>query len=122
MSDSIDWRIIDRHIAGESTPAEDEQLRRWLTEDPRHPTLLAGLRTAGRAAGEGQRWDVDAAWSKVMNRIADGSAARPLVLHPRREEESRVKRRGLRAVGATLGVLAAALVIGVVWRPQSASF
>jgi transmembrane sensor len=122
MSDSIDWRIIDRHIAGESTPAEDEQLRRWLTEDPRHPSLLAGLRTAGRATGESPAWNADAAWSKVMNRIADASAAHPLVLHPRREETDRVRRRGLRAVGATLGVLAAALLVGVLWRPQNASY
>jgi transmembrane sensor len=122
MSDSIDWRIIDRHIAGESTAAEDEQLRRWLTEDPRHPALLAGLRTAGHAAEDSQRWNVDAAWAKVTNRIAEGGAAHPLVLHPRGAETGRVRRRGLRAVGVTLAALAAALLVGVLWRPEGSAY
>ena len=124
MSDSIDWRIIDRHIAGESTPADDERLQRWLAQDARHAALLTALRSGGggQASDEHQRWNADAAWAKMTNRIAEGGAARPLVLHPSSAEGGRVRRRGLRAVGATLATLAAALLIGVLWRSQDSAY
>jgi transmembrane sensor len=123
MPDSIDWRIIDRHIAGETTAAEEDQLRHWVAADPRHAALLAGLRTAGHVSGEGEQWNVDVAWAKVINRIADGGPGQPLVLHSRdRAVAGRVRRRGLRAVGVTLATLAAALVIGLLWHPRGPGY
>ena len=120
MSDTIDWRIIDRHVAGESTPADDEQLRRWLAQDPRRAELLAGLRVAGHAPGESERWNVDTAWDKVMHRIEEGGMAHPLTLHANRREPVRVARgRQARALGALGAALAAASLIGLLWHPAS---
>ena len=36
MSDSFDWRIIDRHLAGDATADDEAALREWLANRIAH--------------------------------------------------------------------------------------
>jgi transmembrane sensor len=65
MSSSFDWRIIDRHLAGEATPAEEAELRAWLAEDPRRSVLIE----EARRPVSGETWNVDAAWKSVSSHL-----------------------------------------------------
>jgi hypothetical protein len=73
MSDPFDWRIIDRHLAGESSSDDEALLAAWLASDPRNASLLDDARAIGRALGppDDARWDVDHAWSRVAARMHD---------------------------------------------------
>ncbi|MEO6528022.1 MAG: FecR domain-containing protein [Gemmatimonadaceae bacterium] len=119
MSDTFDWRIIDREVAGEASSADHDALRRWLAEDPRHEQLLLAMRAAAGSsdAMSRQRWNVDAAWSRVASRMDDIGVVRPLALHSaRRVQRSTSRRAVFRRVGVAAGALAAASLIALVGR------
>jgi transmembrane sensor len=119
MSDSMDWRIIDRHLAGDATPADEAELRRWLAEGPGNEDLLNELRamhspTRGRS---GRTWNVDAAWSRLAGRTAEERAAGPLALEPR-PAARRMQRRVIAwpAVASASAAVVAAGFVAMLWR------
>ena len=56
----IDFRLIDRYLAGEATPQE----RQRIEADPEAMAVIRGARNAA------QPWDTDAAWKRVRPRAA----------------------------------------------------
>lgn len=121
MSEPFDWHIIDRHLAGESTGAEDAALRRWIANDPRNAELLdAARRAASRDARTASAdFSADRAWSRVRARIEAAPQRGDLVALARGDAPRRDGRTWLRTRRAgVLGALAAAAVIAVVWRSE----
>jgi ferric-dicitrate binding protein FerR (iron transport regulator) len=117
VPDSFDWRILDRHLAGEASPSDDAALKRWLAEDPRHAELLDQLRLASApdARQPGPVFNVDAAWVRMSGRMADERPARVVSLQPRHSTAPNAGSPWRRAaVGGT--ILAAAAVLAIVWR------
>jgi transmembrane sensor len=119
MSDTFDWRIIDRTLAGEATAADDAALQRWLADDARHAALLDALRAQAASGGipSHPKWNVDAAWARVSSRIDDAAAARPLTLRPPRIERATARAGLMRRVLVPASVLAAAGLLALLWRP-----
>jgi len=116
MSDSFDWRIIDRHLAGDATSDDEAALRAWLASDPRNAELLSAARAAGRGIDrpQAEMWDVDRAWSRVAARMTDQSDADVIPLHARGVPRSPAFARTQRIVAGAAVVIAAAGVVAVV--------
>ena len=121
MSDSFDWRIIDRHVAGESSPDDEAALDAWLASDPRNAALLNDARAVGRAldSSDGRPWDVDHAWSRVAARMHDQPDGDIIPLRARAFPRARAFVRTQRIVAGAAVVIAAAGVVAVVLQRQA---
>jgi transmembrane sensor len=118
MSDTFDWRILDRHLAGDASPDDERALSAWLATDPRNADILNAARAAARAP-DGRpepSWDVDRAWSRVAARMHETHDSSVVPLHPRKSSSSWFRRSRTRIVVSTVGVLAAAALLAVVVR------
>lgn len=72
-----DWRLLDRHLAGEATPRELDQVGAWLAEDATRTTALDLFQQQGIRKSE-PPWNVDAAWSRfVVHRLSVEQPPRP---------------------------------------------
>ena len=121
MSESFDWRIIDRHLAGESTPDDEAALDAWLASDPRNAALLNDARALGRAldpSGDAT-WNVDHAWSRVAARMHDQPDGDIIPLRARAFPRARSFARTQRIVAGAAAVIAAAGVVAVVLQRQA---
>lgn len=77
MAHDIDWHLIERWLAGESTPAEDAAVRAWLAADPQNQVFLETLReTLPLREPAPDDWDVERAWSRAAK--TTGVAPPPL--------------------------------------------
>ena len=119
MSEPFDWHILDRHLAGESSPDEDAAVRAWLARDPRHAELLDAARAAGRAPEprDAQAWNADRAWSRVAARMHESPdptlvplRARPVV------DASGFVGGARRRIGVAVAIIAAAGIGSVLWE------
>jgi len=121
MSDSFDWRIIDRHLAGEASPDDEAALAAWLASDPRNATLLNDARALGRALGpsDDAPWDVDHAWSRVAARMHEHPDGDIIPLRARAFPRTATFARTQRIVAGAAVVLAAAGVVAVVLQRQA---
>ena len=117
MPEPFDWRIIDRHLAGESSPDDDLALARWLADDPGHAQLLDHLRTLAASDDSRARetWNVDAAWSRLSGRMADERPTSHLSLASERAVPA-TRRTSWRAASAVAVTIVAASLVVVVWR------
>jgi transmembrane sensor len=83
MTDDIDWPKLARYLAGEASPAERAELKRWLAADPRHRALLDDARRRWEAAGADRpSFNVDSAWATVSHQMDAPSASRPSRTRP----------------------------------------
>jgi transmembrane sensor len=124
VSEPFDWHIIDRHLAGESSDADESALRRWLADDPLNAELLTAARhAASRDAEDASReFAVDRAWSRVRARIDAAPDHGELVALARGDTlEGTVRPSRLARRVAAAGALAAAALVAVVWRSERAS-
>lgn len=68
--------LIFRSLTGETTPQDDEELKRWISESPeneRHFNRLKNLWTSSEAVGNMSRYNAEKAFEKFATRvIADG--------------------------------------------------
>jgi RNA polymerase sigma-70 factor (ECF subfamily) len=72
-----DWRLLDRHLAGEATPRELSEVGEWLLQDATRSAALGLFQQQGIARDETPR-NVDAAWSRfVVHRLAVEQPPRP---------------------------------------------
>jgi RNA polymerase sigma-70 factor, ECF subfamily len=62
-----DWRLLDRHLAGEATPRELDHIGAWLAEDATRTAALDLFQQQGIRKAE-TPWNVDAAWSRFVVR------------------------------------------------------
>lgn len=83
MTDDEHWARVARYLAGESTPEEAAQVRRWLAEDPSHQRMLDTLQRAQAAVAiePPANLDVEAALRRVHERM-DAPVVRPLSGRP----------------------------------------
>ena len=115
MSDPFDWRVIDRHLAGEASAEDARALEAWLARDPRNAALLNAARASGRVLDrhDDEEWNVDRAWSRVAARMQDprdaGVIPLPVRGSPRAAASPRTRRAALAA-----GAIAAAGVVAVI--------
>jgi transmembrane sensor len=96
MSDDLDWKVLDRYLAGDASPAEAANARAWLAASPERRQLADALsdRSTPRAVV-----DVDAAWQRVASRTVEGPSRRQAL------------RRRVVAWRATPWLAAAAIVV-----------
>jgi transmembrane sensor len=128
LAEEADWEALARYLAGESSPDEAAQMRRWLDARPDRAELVAAMQRAleplsGSASSD---IDVEAALRTVHARIvADdsaGPAARPAVTVVRGDAPKLPPRWHVRSVPAwqrnALRAAAAILLVagaGVLW-------
>jgi transmembrane sensor len=110
MSDELDWRLLDRHLAREAFPDDEVALQRWLAVDPAREARLRALSSAVRSSGDAD-WDTSRAWSRISARLEEPRHS----LHLDRRPVSRPRGRVWLVVGA--GALAASALIVIVWWP-----
>jgi transmembrane sensor len=87
--DEIDWAIVDRFLAGECTPAEAAQVRRWLLAHPgareflrRLPGVLESeARDEGADPARATVWNTDAAWTRLASEQAGLAANTSMAAH-----------------------------------------
>jgi len=121
MSDPFDWRIIDRHLAGQSSAEDEAALAAWLAADPRNATLLSDARAVARslATPDDARWDVDHAWSRVAARMHDHPDGDIIPLRARAFTRTAAFARTQRIVAGAAVAIAAAGVVAVVLQRQA---
>jgi transmembrane sensor len=71
MKNAIDFRLLDRVLSGEATPAERAQVEQRAAQDAELRQLLAELPRAVSAGGP-PSWDTDAAWTRLAKTAAQG--------------------------------------------------
>jgi len=120
IPNDIDWSLIAKYLAGETSPAETELVLRWAASDPAHASELEALRGGRRqpdTSAQIPQFDVDAAWAKSP--VARARAARTRKARVPRLSVETPNRRGPRIM-ASLASLAAAAVLVVIapfaWR------
>ena len=72
-----DWNLLSRALSGVASPAEEAELRRWLSADPERERMFDDLRSVWAAPLRPlRRYDAEAAWERLRARlrIADGRA------------------------------------------------
>lgn len=65
MSD-LDWQVLDRFLAGDASPADQELVRAWINAAPERQALVESLRR--QAASAESPVDVERAWQRVAAR------------------------------------------------------
>ncbi|MCB2378877.1 FecR domain-containing protein [Hymenobacter sp. BT635] len=130
------WELLAKHLAGEATPDELEQLRTWVSADPKRLGLLTDATRAwertGAAAVTGlfSEADVDAAWQRFRPKMTGAKSvaeppmqvSRPTAEPPETvgEPTGRVVPMRPRAMPAVLRVAAVILLlIGAVYAFRS---
>ncbi|HWZ58751.1 MAG TPA: FecR domain-containing protein [Gemmatimonadaceae bacterium] len=81
---AVDWALLARHFAGETSAEDAAALARWLEEDPSRRWLVAALRDAWDIADPSSRYDADRLWAGVRKRTAtprSGGAVRAAPRH-----------------------------------------
>src|SRR5262245_27939299 len=67
------WVVLGRYTSGESTPAEIEQVRRWLAQYPRREHLLSRLDQVARSLAPAQNTptniDTEGQWRRLEPRL-----------------------------------------------------
>jgi ferric-dicitrate binding protein FerR (iron transport regulator) len=109
VNDDFDWTRLGRYFAGECTPGEAEEIRRWIESDPALAQRLEDLRAAWEAAATPvATWDTPAAWHRLAARLRSRELRRGLTLaHSGRQVEGGRVRAARWAVAAV-----AALALG----------
>ena len=75
------YELIAKHLSGESTPAEEQELALWLNGNPENKQVFAEMKAVWEKARPTKHFapDVDKAWAKVSARtgINKSAAAAP---------------------------------------------
>jgi len=137
--------LLFRVLEGEGTPAEEEQVRLWLQQEPQLAELVGRIRRARLIAGLApELWDVDDAIRRFLARVAQADAVpaegegalqpttpvEPVVLpfparpHTRPAVPAQPRRRWAQRVGVAARIAAtiALLVSGTLLWQQRESF
>ncbi len=73
--ENIDIELITRHLSGESSASEEEELKRWLAADPENSKLLDQYLSVWEKLGRIKSvsgMDLDAEWNVLESRLAEG--------------------------------------------------
>jgi len=102
---NIDIGLISRHLSGESSASEEQELKRWLAEDTDNTKLLDQYRSVWEKLGRIESVagiDLDAEWHIFESRISE--SGKVLTLQPGRKKSASFY-IGRIAVAAMLAVL-----------------
>src|SRR3989442_9954839 len=76
-----DWARLAQYFAGACTPAEADEIRRWIEAEPKRQQLVDELREAWAAAAvPGTAWDTPAAWQRLSARLRSREHRNPAAL------------------------------------------
>jgi len=76
-----DWARLAQYFAGACTPAEADEVRRWIEADPERQRLVEDLRAAWDAAATpGTAWDTPTAWQRLSARLRSRERRTPAAL------------------------------------------
>ena len=120
--DERQWRLLVRLFSGEASPAEREELRRWMDEDPARASEVASLRALWDATGAlPERGNVDAAWARVAERTG-ARAPESATVHPLPPRRMVAPPRARPTLWGSPALRAAAMVLlllgaGLLWSP-----
>lgn len=124
MTDDIDWTRLARYFAGECTPDEAEETRRWIEADPARRRSAEELRAAwDAAAAASTAWDTPASWRRLAVRLHSRERRRGLAMVrgawalERPAGWSRASRGAAIAAAAALIVAAGLWSVGLVTGP-----
>jgi transmembrane sensor len=74
--DSVPWQLLERYLAGELPPDEQDVVRRWVQANPANEALLdAALRARAVAGSPPPEWNVDRLWRGVVQGTAQAGDA-----------------------------------------------
>jgi len=68
MADDLDWRLLDRHLAGEASPDDEVALQHWRAADPARGRMLRPLTSAVRSSDDDGS-ETGRAWSRLSTRL-----------------------------------------------------
>jgi hypothetical protein len=108
MSDDLDWRLLDRHLAGEASPDDQITLHRWLAADPTREGALRALASVVCSPAN-SRWDTGRAWSRVSARLHEPRLSLHLDRRPVAPHRFRIW------LAAAAGAVVASAAIGIAW-------
>jgi hypothetical protein len=108
MSDDLDWRLLDRHLAGEASPDDQITLHRWLAGNPAREGELRVLSSVVRPPSD-VGWDTGRAWARVSARLHEPRLSLHLDRRPAAPSRSGVW------LAAAAGALVASVVIAIAW-------
>lgn len=111
MSDDLDWRLLDRHLAGEASPGDEVALQHWLAADPARERMLRDLTSVVRNPKHAD-WDTGRAWARISARLDEPL----LTLHLERRPPAPTRARAWITVGVAVVAIGALIVF--VWWPQ----
>lgn len=86
---NIDIELITRHLSGESSASEEEELKRWLAEDPENTRLLDQYSSVWEKLGRIESVagiDLDAEWDFLESRMAESEKG--LIIEPGRKRSA----------------------------------
>jgi hypothetical protein len=112
MPDDLDWRLLDRHLAGEASPNDEVALQHWLAADPARGRVLRALTSAVRS-NDDAGWDTGRAWSRLSARLNEPR----LTFHLDRRPTALARGPVWLAAGA--GAVAAGALIAIAWWLES---
>lgn len=80
MADNINWDLLDRYFSGECSPLEAEQLAHWVLADPARAAILESVQRIWEWSDvRPDRFNMDAAWSTMQERVAAARTVPTLV-------------------------------------------
>lgn len=69
MNNQTDWKLLLRHLSGETTIEDAEQIEAWLASDPQNEKLMALLQTAWDSPEKDVKpSNLEAAWERVSTK------------------------------------------------------
>lgn len=82
------WTIITRVLSGEATPAEQDELRKWLDEDPKHKEFYRNIRASWtqdpEQSSETFFFDYESGLSKLRSKLDQESSVSRKKIQPER--------------------------------------
>lgn len=86
-SDEI-WTLVTRVLSGEASPAEQEELRQWLDEDPRHKEFYRNIELNWKQDPERSSetffFDYESGLGKLRGKLDRESSVSRKIVHPER--------------------------------------
>ncbi|HEX7977023.1 MAG TPA: DUF4974 domain-containing protein [Gemmatimonadaceae bacterium] len=114
MADDLDWRLLDRHLAGEASHDDAIAIRHWLAADPAREGELRALTSVVRSPDDAE-WNTARAWSRISARLHEPR----LTLHL--ERRSTAPSRGRVWLAASAAAFVAGALVVIVWWPAHSS-
>ena len=89
----IDWRALDRYLAGEGSPSERDAMRQRIAENPTLAALVSLTRSLPRRTGsdEHRSRDLDAAWTSLRQKAGIGEFSVDARQHSTPDHERRLR-------------------------------